>query len=179
MAKFARLTLTRIRAIKNVGYNWAEFSLSRVCWVLSLYKINLPLIPRTVSPLTSHNSLIFSVKSSTEVLPMLSYLSDFLKTNPTKFAVIWVKRRQKARFLNPRSFKITVTKEKERRKRKSEEKERRGRKKKAMVALLVFIIATLEIVFGRKKLLDAKGPFGDDVFKNPARYIYIALSIKI
>ena len=50
-----------------------------------------------------------------------------------------------------------------------------------MVTLLVIIMATLEIVFGRKKLLDAKGPFGDDVFKNPARYIYIniALSIKI
>ena len=89
-----------------------------------------------------------------------------------------MKRRQKARFLNPRSFKITVTKEKERRKRKSEEKEG-GEEKKAMVTLLVIIIATLEIVFGRKKLLDAKGPFGDDVFKNPARYIYIALSIKI
>ena len=31
-----------------------------------------------------------------------------------------------------------------------------------MVALLVFIMATLDIVFGRKKekLLDAKGPFG-------------------
>ena len=89
-----------------------------------------------------------------------------------------MKRRQKARLLNPRSFKITVTKEKERRKRKSEEKEG-GEEKKAMVTLLVIIIATLEIVFGRKKLLDAKGPFGDDVFKNPARYIYIALSIKI
>ena len=41
-----------------------------------------------------------------------------------------------------------------------------------MVALLVFIIATLEIVFGRKKLLDAKGPFGDNVFKVPARYTF-------
>ena len=41
-----------------------------------------------------------------------------------------------------------------------------------MVALLVFIIATLEIVFGRKKLLDAKGPFGDSVFKAPARYAF-------
>ena len=41
--------------------------------------------------------------------------------------------------------------EKERRKRKSEEKERRRRKKQAMVALLVFIIATLKIVFGRKQ----------------------------
>ena len=39
-----------------------------------------------------------------------------------------------------------------------------------MVALLVFIIATLEIVFGRKKLLEAKGLFGDNVIKNPARY---------
>ena len=37
-----------------------------------------------------------------------------------------------------------------------------------MVALLVFIMATLEIVFGRKKLLDEKGPFGDKFFKNPA-----------
>ena len=56
-----------------------------------------------------------------------------------------------------------------RRKRKSKEKERR-RQKKAMVALLlVVIVATLEIVFGRKKLLDAKGLFGDNVVKNPAR----------
>ena len=36
-----------------------------------------------------------------------------------------------------------------------------------MAALLVFIIATLEI--GRKKLLDAKGSFGDNVFKAPAK----------
>ena len=30
-------------------------------------------------------------------------------------------------------------------------------------------MATLEIVFGRKKLLDGEGPFCDNVFKNPAR----------
>ena len=43
-----------------------------------------------------------------------------------------------------------------------------------MDALLVFIIAALEKVFGRKKkkkLLDGRGLFGDNVFKNPARYI--------
>ena len=40
-----------------------------------------------------------------------------------------------------------------------------------MVALLTFIIATLEIDFGRKKLWDVKDPVGDNVFKNPARYI--------
>ena len=39
-----------------------------------------------------------------------------------------------------------------------------------MAALLVFIIATLEIDFGRKKLLESKGPLGDIVIKNPARY---------
>ena len=34
-----------------------------------------------------------------------------------------------------------------------------------MFALLVSIIATLE-----KKLFDAKGPFGNNVIRNPARY---------
>ena len=28
------------------------------------------------------------------------------------------------------------------------------------------------VIFGRKKLLDAKGPFGDNVLKNPARCMY-------
>ena len=64
-------------------------------------------------------------------------------------------------------------------KRKGEKKERgegkEEKKKKAMVALLVFIIATLEIVLAEKKLLDAKGPFGDNVFKNPARYMCSAI----
>ena len=45
---------------------------------------------------------------------------------------------------------------KEQKKERGEGKEEK--EKKAMVALLVFIMATLEIVFGRKKLLDAKGP---------------------
>ena len=35
-----------------------------------------------------------------------------------------------------------------------------------MVALLVFIIATLE----KKTLFDAKGPLGDNVIKDLARY---------
>ena len=47
-----------------------------------------------------------------------------------------------------------------------------------MVALLVFIIATLEIVFGRKKLLDDKSSFGGNVIKNPARYILWILPSK-
>ena len=76
-----------------------------------------------------------------------------------------MKRLQKAVFLGLISSKITLTKEKERRKSKSEEEESRRREKK-MVTLLVFIIAPL------KKLLDAKGPFHDNVLKNPARIFW-------
>ena len=78
--------------------------------------------------------------------------------------------------MRPRSYKITPAKEKERRKRKSEKKESETRKK-AMVALLVFIIATLEIVFGRKKKLTSDGR--GNVFTNPARYAILYYSILI
>ena len=47
------------------------------------------------------------------------------------------------------------------------------RREKSNGCSLSFIIATLEIVFGRKKVLDAKGQFGNNVIKNPARYIYM------
>ena len=61
-----------------------------------------------------------------------------------------MKRRQKADFLGPISCKRTLKKEKERKK-----KEREGRKeekiKKAIVALLVFVMAPLKIVFAREK----------------------------
>ena len=40
-------------------------------------------------------------------------------------------------------------------------------------------MATLEIFFGRKKLLDAKAPLGGIVFKTPARYIYTILTEKL
>ena len=79
------------------------------------------------------------------------HVADFLKTNRRKFAVIWIKKGQRARFLSPRSSKIIVTEENERRKRKSEERERR-RRKKAMVSFLVFIIATLKKNFSTQKV---------------------------
>ena len=92
------------------------------------------------------------------------YLTDFLKTNLTKFAVIWVKRRRKAGFLSPVSSKITLTKEKQRRERESEEEERR-RREKSNGCTLSFYNGYFEIVFGRKN-----GPFQPfSVFKNPAR----------
>ena len=70
-----------------------------------------------------------------------------------------MKKRQKACFLSQGSSKITVTKEKGKKERARRRKG--GEEKKALVALSVFIIATF----------DAKGPFDDNVIKNPARYI--------
>ena len=60
-------------------------------------------------------------------------LADFLKTNLTKFAVIRVKRRQKADFLSPTEKLQNQS---------NEGKEKEEKRKKAMVALLAFIMAT-------------------------------------
>ena len=51
---------------------------------------------------------------------------------------------------------------------KKERGERKEEQKKSNGCTLSFIRATLEI--WPKKLLDAKGLFGDNVIKNPARY---------
>ena len=76
----------------------------------------------------------------------------------------------KGRFLEPENgSKITVTKEKERRKRKSDggDQERRRRKKSNGCTLSFYN------ELGRKKQLDGKGPFDDNVFKNPGRHIQL------
>ena len=49
-------------------------------------------------------------------------------------------------------------------------KRKGGNEKEAMVALIVFTITTLEIVFGRKILFDKRGPFGSNIFKNPTTH---------
>ena len=82
----------------------------------------------------------------------------------------------KGRFLKPENgSKITVTKEKERRKRKSEEIRKGGEEKKAMVAPLVFIMSYFGYSFW--PLLEGKGPFHDNVFKHPARYIQLNIML--
>ena len=59
---------------------------------------------------------------------------------------------------------------------KKKERSRRkkgGEEKKAVDAVLVLIMATLEIVFGRKKkkkLYDGRDLFDGNAFKYPARY---------
>ena len=83
-----------------------------------------------------------------------------------------MKKRQKARFFKPEKLQ-NHSNEGKGKEPKERARRRKGGEEKKAVALLVFVIATLEIIFGRKKLLDAKGLFGDNVIKNPARYIYI------
>ena len=76
----------------------------------------------------------------------------------------------KGKFLKPEKLQHHSNEGKGKEKKKERGEGKDQKKKKAMVALLVFIIATLERVFGRKKLFDAKGPLGDYVIKNPARF---------
>ena len=73
-------------------------------------------------------------------------------------------------FLKPKKLQNHTNEGKGKEKKKKRGEGKQEKKKKAMVLLLVFIIATLEIIFGRKLLFDAKGPFGDNIIKNPARY---------
>ena len=47
-----------------------------------------------------------------------------------------------------------------------------------MVALLVFTMSYFGYSFWpKKKLLDGKGPFDDNDFKNPARYIQLNIML--
>ena len=98
-----------------------------------------------------------------------------MENQPNEICSHLTEKASKGRFLKPENgSKITVTKEKERRKRKSDggDQERRRRKKSNACTLSVYN-ELLDIVFGRKKLLDGKGSFDDNVFKNPARYIQL------
>ena len=82
-----------------------------------------------------------------------------------------MKSRQKPGFLRPISSKITPTKEKERTKSKSEEEERRRREKNNGCTLRFYNGCSGDSFWPKKKLLDGRGLFGDNVFKNPVRYI--------
>ena len=68
--------------------------------------------------------------------------------------------------------KLTVMKEKEMRKRKSEEKERRPRREKSNGCTLSFYNSYFgEQFLAEKNCSTQKGPFGNNVIKNTARYI--------
>ena len=99
-----------------------------------------------------------------------------MENHPNEICSYLTEKASKGRFLKPENgSKITVTKEKERRKRKGEEIRKGGEEKKAMVALLLFIMNYFGYSFW--PLLEGKGPFHDNVFKNPARYIQLNIML--
>ena len=90
--------------------------------------------------------------------------------------------RQKAGFLSPISYKITLTKEKKKkRKRDSEEEERRRRKKSNGYTPSFYIGYFKDSFWPKKKNSWTKkkknGSFGDNIVKNPARRLYGMSSI--
>ena len=62
----------------------------------------------------------------------------------------------KGRFLNPEKLQNHSNEEKGKEKKKEQAEGKEEKKIKAMVALLVFIMATLEIGFGQKKPIECK-----------------------
>ena len=103
----------------------------------------------------------------------------FFEYQPNEICSLLKEKASKGTFLKPEKIQNHSDKGKGKEKKKEWGKEKKEKRKKAMIALLVFKIATLAIVFGRIKLLDAKGLFGDNIIKNPARciirYRYISM----
>ena len=89
----------------------------------------------------------------------------FFENQPNKICSPLSEKASKGRFLNSEKLQNHINEGKGK-----EKKKEQGEEKKAMVALLVFIMATLTIVFGREKLLDPNDPSGGNLFKSPARY---------
>ena len=87
-----------------------------------------------------------------------------MKSKLTKFTVIKVKTASKNRFVKPEKLqnRSNKGKGKEKKKDRGEGKEEKREKHSYTLSLYNSYL---------RKLLDAKGPFGDNVFKNPARYV--------
>ena len=64
-------------------------------------------------------------------------------------------------------------KEKERRKRKSEKEDKEEKRKSNGCTLSFYNGYLIGDAFWPKKMLDAKGPLGGNLFKHPARYIFM------
>ena len=91
----------------------------------------------------------------------------YLENQPNEICSHLTEKASKGRFLKPEKLQNHSNEGKGKEKEKKRARRRKGgEEKKAMVALLVFIIATLGIVFVRKNCWTQKV-----YFKNPARYI--------
>ena len=95
--------------------------------------------------------------------------SWFFENQPNKICSHLSETASNGRFFDPENLQNHLTKEKERRKRKREEKKSR-RREKSNGCTLSFYNSYFGDSAEKKKLLNAKGPFDNNVFKNSARY---------
>ena len=90
-----------------------------------------------------------AAKETTIKRACIDLSSRFFENQPNEICSHLSVKASKGRFLNPEKFQNHSNEGKG-----DEKNKERGEEKIAMVAILGFMIATLEIVFGRKKLLD-------------------------
>ena len=113
------------------------------------------------------------MKSSIHYITIYIYI--YIYNQPNESCSHLSEKASKGRLFGP--YKLQKNTKKRKRKGKKTRWKKGGEQKKAMVALLVFVMAPLKIVFARKKLFDAKGPFGGNAFKN--LYVFHFLSFFI
>ena len=94
------------------------------------------------------------------------HLTDFFKTNLTKFAVVWVKKRPKRR--------VFWAREAPKEKGEKERARKKGGEEKKQFYTLSFYNGYFGDIFCRKKAVSPEDPSGDNVFKNPARHTPLA-----
>ena len=98
---------------------------------------------------------------------MVRNSSRFFENQPNEICSHLSEKVSQGMFLKPEKLHNHSNEGKEK-----EKKKERGEEKKSNGCPLSFYNSYLEtvfVVFSRQTLLDAKGPFGDDVFKNPVR----------
>ena len=94
------------------------------------------------------------------------HLTDFLKINLTKFAVVWVKERPK----RPVFWAREAPKEKG----EKDRARKKGGEETKKFCTLSFYNGYFGEIFCRKKAVSSEGLSGDNVFKNAARYTPLA-----
>ena len=98
--------------------------------------------------------------------------SRFFENQPDEICGDLSEKGSKDRFCGRDKLQNHANEVKGKEKNKERGRRKEGKRKTAMVALLVFIMATLEI-WPKKKTVGRKGPFAVNVFKNPARNVIV------
>ena len=94
--------------------------------------------------------------------------SHFFENQPNEICSYLSEKTSKGRFLKPKKLQNHSKKGKGKEKKKEQGEEKEEKRKTQWLHSFV-VIAILVILFGQKKLLDAKGPFRNNAIKDPAK----------